>query len=155
MISIILASTKDGLIGNNEKLPWSIPEELKFFKETTTGNIMLMGRKTADTLPCALPKRQSIVLTRGSYDRKGYQSINSVDDLDSVILEEYSGKDIFVIGGAEIYALLIDKADVLYWTEITLDDVEGNVYYNVDFSKWNNKELVRTGDGFKAWKFTR
>ena len=155
MIASILASTKDGLIGDGDKLPWSIPQELQFFKKTTTGNTIVMGRKTADTLPCALPKRVSIAVTRSEYNRSGYAFVNSVDEAVEFSKKTFPEKDIFIIGGAEIYKASEDIIDVLYWSEITLDNVKGDTYYHIDFSKWSKKEMIDSGDGYICWKLTR
>jgi len=102
----VVAMDPNRLIGRDGKLPWHLPEDLAFFKRTTLGHPVLMGRKTFESIGRPLPKRRNIVLTRGrSWSHPGVEVIHSPAEI-----PETEG-DIFVIGGAEIYKALAERID--------------------------------------------
>ncbi|WP_159885100.1 dihydrofolate reductase [Paenibacillus puerhi] len=120
-ISFILAMDEARGIGYQNKLPWHLPADLQFFKRTTMGGTILMGRKTYDSIGKPLPGRTNVVLTRDEHFRaEGCQVIRSVTEA----VERYgrggekAGEELFVIGGAEVFRLLMPYADRLYVTEI-------------------------------------
>ncbi|MDS9471240.1 dihydrofolate reductase [Sporosarcina pasteurii] len=117
MISLMVAHDPDRVIGLNNDLPWHIPEDLKYFKEKTMGKAMVMGRKTYESIGRPLPGRLSIVVTRNkSYSAEG---VVVAHDLDEAIqkAKEYAD-EVMIIGGAEIFKLMMDIADRLYITEV-------------------------------------
>lgn len=102
----IVAMDPNRIIGANGKLPWHLPEDLAFFKKTTLGHPILMGRKTFESIGRPLPKRKNIVLTRDTeWSHKGVETVNSPEKIPAI-----SGK-IFVIGGAEIYTAVSPLID--------------------------------------------
>ncbi|MBC7979279.1 MAG: dihydrofolate reductase [Armatimonadetes bacterium] len=106
-LTAIVAMGPDRVIGRDGKLPWHLPEDLAFFKKTTLGHPILMGRKTFESIGKPLPKRKNFVLTRDrSWHCEGVEVIHNVDQISSLEGE------IFVIGGAEIYLALRDRIDV-------------------------------------------
>jgi len=122
-ISIIVAMSSNGVIGKDNDLPWKLPTDLKRFKEITSGNIILMGRKCYESIGRPLPNRTNIVLTRNTeLEIEGCLVRN---DFESVI-EEFKDKEIFVIGGSDIYEMAFPIASKLYLTNIT-DEIEGDV----------------------------
>ena len=115
-LSAIVAMTPDRVIGKGGDLPWHLPEDLKFFKRTTSGHPIVMGRKTFDSIGRPLPKRQNIVITRDpSWEQEGASVIHSPDDLSSLELQDPL---IFIIGGAEIYRLFLPHLDELIITHV-------------------------------------
>ena len=119
MIAIIVAHTKNGrVIGNNGKIPWNIPGELDRFKFLTTGNAVIMGRKTFEEIGKPLPNRFNIIVS----STKSFTSDNciTVPSVETAIKEATKrGYDkIYIAGGTQIYKETIDIADVLYITEI-------------------------------------
>lgn len=116
MISIIVAMDKNRLIGAEGKLPWHLPADLKFFKEVTLGQIVVMGSKTFESIGKPLPNRINMVLSR-----KNGCTIQRVLDL-------ASGNNIFVIGGAEVYKQFIPIADRLIITHIN-SEFSGDTYF--------------------------
>ena len=107
MLTAIVAMDPNRLIGAGGKLPWHLPEDLAFFKKTTLGHPILMGRKTFESIGRPLPKRRNIVLTRDhSWSYPGVDVIHSPEEI-----PQTDGK-IFVIGGAEIYKVLSGRIDV-------------------------------------------
>ncbi|KON87516.1 dihydrofolate reductase [Sporosarcina globispora] len=136
MISLMWAMDENRVIGKDNKLPWHLPEDLKFFKRTTMGHPIAMGRKTWDSIGRPLPGRENIVITRNeSFSCEGCTVLNSIDEL-----QKYSGEkedEIFVIGGAEIFKAILPAADRLYLTMI-YDQFEGDTYFpEVDMSEWD------------------
>ena len=106
MLIAVVAMDPNRLIGRDGSLPWHLPEDLAFFKKTTLGHTVLMGRKTFESIGRPLPKRRNIVLTRDrSWSHPGVEVIHSPDEI-----PETEGK-IFVIGGAEIYKILSGRID--------------------------------------------
>jgi len=119
------------VIGRGSELPWDIPEDMKFFRDSTRGQIVLMGRKTYDSLGKALPARRNAVITRnGSWsvsDAEVYADLSSaLNALRPAALAEE--KTVFVIGGAEIYSLSLPFLDEVWLTEID-SDFEGDVFF--------------------------
>ena len=134
MISIIAAVSKNGVIGVDNKLPWDLPEDLKRFKELTTGNVVIMGRKTYESIGKPLPNRINIVVTRD----KNFFTPNVIvaNSLDSALLKAGGNKDIFIIGGGEIYKQSIGFADKLYITEVDME-VEGDTTFPTISDQWS------------------
>ncbi len=114
MISIHLARADNGVIGRNGALPWHLPADLKRFKAQTMGRAMIMGRRTFESLPGLLPGRRHIVLTRDpAWRAEGAEVAHSVDDALAL-----AGGDAAVIGGAEVFALFLDRAGRIELTEV-------------------------------------
>ena len=123
-ITIVVARAANGVIGRDGKLPWHISEDLKRFKRLTMGSVMVMGRKTFDSLPGLLSGRTHVVLTRDpAWSAPGAQVARSADEA----IEEAEGAPVSVIGGAEIFDLFLPLADRVELTEV-LADVEGDTF---------------------------
>ncbi|WP_334177574.1 dihydrofolate reductase [Pseudoxanthomonas sp.] len=117
-VSLIAALDRRRAIGRDNDLPWRLPDDLKRFKALTLGKPVLMGRKTAESLGRALPGRLNLVLTRsGRVPFEGMRAVASVDEAIRIAAEQASD-ELCVIGGGEIYALTLDRADVLHLTEV-------------------------------------
>ncbi len=140
MISLIAALTQNRVIGKNNDMPWYIPEDLKFFKKTTLGKPMIMGRKTFESLPGLLPKRRHIVVTRQT-DLK-LECAEQAHSLEEAIeLAAQDNKEIMVIGGAQLYALALPMANRMYLTYIHAD-IEGDTFFP-DFKQEEWQEISR------------
>ena len=119
-MNLIAAVDKNWAIGKDNKLLANIPEDMKFFRETTTGGVVVMGRKTLESFPNGkpLPKRTNIVLTRDKkYKAEGAVIVHDIDELEKV-LADYDTQDVFCIGGGSIYKLLEPICDTAYITKI-------------------------------------
>src|SRR3954452_5857404 len=117
-ITLIVARAQNGVIGRDGKLPWHLPADLKRFKALTMGTVMVMGRKTFNSLPGLLPGRRHVVLTHDrSWHADGAEIAHDVEQA----LQLASGHPISVIGGAEIFALFMPQADGIELTEILAD----------------------------------
>lgn len=123
-ITLIVARAQNGVIGRDGKLPWHIPADLKRFKALTMGSVMVMGRKTFESLPGLLPGRRHIVLTRDrTWKAEGAEIAHDVQSA----LELAGGEPISVIGGAHIFALFLPLAHGIELTEVRAD-LEGDTF---------------------------
>ena|SRR5947209_526028 len=132
------------LIGKGDKLPWKISSEMKYFSQITSGNTVLMGSKTFESIGKPLKNRYNIVITRNKQKYQDQKANNLVftDDLKGN-LESYKNnpdKHVFVIGGREIYQQTYAHADY-YYVSVVKETHEGNVYF--PFSDWNQGELIK------------
>lgn len=140
MLSIIVAKSKNNIIGKNNSLLWHIPDDFKRFRKLTENHIIIMGRKTFDSLGRVLPNRKHVVLTHNldfEYDDENVEIINSIHDLDKYI---NSKDECFVIGGGLIYNLLLPYTKKLYITEIDQEFEGDTIFPKIDFSNWNEIE---------------
>lgn len=126
-------------IGIDNTLPWRIPEDLKHFKALTMGHCMIMGRKTFDSIGKPLPGRTSIVVTRNR--ELQIAGCTMAHSLEEAITACAGNEDVFVVGGAELYAQTLPLADTLYVTEIQ-QDVEGDAHFP-EFDRQLWREVAR------------
>ena len=141
MLSIIVAKAKNNIIGKDNKLLWNLPEDLKHFKELTTGHTMIMGRKTFQSLGRVLPNRKHIIFSQNpdfKVDDENVEVVHSLLQIQNLI----EGKEeVFVIGGAMIYNFLMPYVKKMYVTEIE-KDFDGDTFFPViDNNIW--KEISR------------
>ncbi len=121
ILSHIVAAAENGTIGVEGSLPWDIPEDMRFFKDKTKNHIVIMGRKTFESLPAALPHRLNIVISRQpDYKAKGAIVVFSLDQALEICKQNIPkyGEEIFIIGGGEIYKQSMSKVDKIYLTRI-------------------------------------
>ncbi|WP_028391468.1 dihydrofolate reductase [Bacillus cihuensis] len=135
MISFILAMDDNRLIGKDNTLPWYLPADLQYFKKVTMGHPILMGRKTYESIGKPLPGRENIILTRNTdYQKEGVTVISNLKE--AVAYADTSDKEVFVIGGAEIFQQLLANCKRLYITEIH-HSFAGDTYFpELNMSKW-------------------
>jgi dihydrofolate reductase len=115
-ISLIVAMDENRLIGNDNQLPWHLPADLAFFKRTTMGKPILMGRKTFESIGKALPGRRNIVITRDpSFNADGCEIVNSIEAALSLCADD---EEVMLIGGASLYQQIIARATRMYITRI-------------------------------------
>lgn len=140
-ISLVAAVAKNGCIGKNGGIPWKIPGEQLFFKELTTGNVVIMGRKTWESIPekyRPLAERTNVVITRQT-DYPLPPGVEAYSDIQSAI-QAHVTKQICIIGGAELYRATIDLADTLFITHID-EEVAGDTFFPViDLAIWEEAE---------------
>lgn len=138
-LSMIAAVGNNFELGYNNQLLVHLPEDLKWFKLVTSGHTVIMGDKTWESLPKKpLPKRRNIVMTLNpDADYQDCEIVHSIDELYSILSDD---EEAFIIGGATIYALFIDKIQKLYLTRIQSDFKADAFFPKVDFSKWELKE---------------
>ncbi len=144
-LALIVAQGLNRVIGNDNKLPWYLPEDLRYFKEVTMGKPIIMGRKTFESIGKPLPGRLNIVITRDSnWSAEGVKVVSGLGDA----IEVGEGQALIdgveeavIIGGAQIYAQSLSIVDRLYLTQVEAEP-EGDAYFpEVDYSQW--QELGR------------
>jgi dihydrofolate reductase len=141
-ISLIAALDRNRAIGRDNDLPWRLPDDLKRFKALTLGKPVVMGRRTAESLGRALPGRLNLVMTRsGHVPFDGMQPVASIDEAVRIAMERGSD-ELCVIGGGEIYALTLSRADVLYLTEVDTVVEDAHAFFPAfDTAQW--REIAR------------
>ena len=133
MISIIVAIAENGVIGDKNALLWNIKEDMRRFRTTTTGHPVIMGRKTFESIGRPLPKRTNVVITRGDTTFEGCEVAHSLEEAIAMFPAE---EEIFIIGGAQIYAQALPLADRLYLT-IVHRNYEGDTSFpEINYSEW-------------------
>ena len=138
-IVLIVARANNGVIGKDGTLPWHLPADLRHFKQLTQNAPMIMGRKTFESLPGLLPDRRHIVLTRSkSWAEDGAEVVHSVEEA----LRRANAPHVSVIGGAEIYALFLPRADRIELTEVHID-AEGDTQLAAFDATWRETARMK------------
>ena len=149
MLSLIVAVAENGAIGRNNGLSWHISEDLKYFKSTTTGHPVIMGRKTYESIGRPLPGRRNIVLTRGDMEIPPIKnpqttSMEIVHSLDEVYALAQGEEEFFIMGGGMLYNATFPKADMLYLTKIYAEAEDADTFFpQVNEQEW---EIVKEGE---------
>lgn len=149
MISLLVAMDRNRVIGYNNELPWHLPNDLKFFKEKTTGHTIIMGRKTFESIGRVLPKRKHIVLTKS--DKSFPSEVEVIRDIETIFQMNYlnKGDEYFVIGGGNIFEQVLPNADRMYITKID-ESFKGDTFFpRFSTEEW---ELVSKEKGIKDEK---
>lgn len=155
--TIIVAYSENRVIGKDGSIPWHFPEDLKYFKEKTTGKAVLMGRRTFESLPEGakpLPERLNIVLTSSPDEIS--EEVSVASSLEEVweIAEESEYEELFIAGGASVYSQTIDEVDLMLVT-IVKKEFEGDSYFP-EFEKDNwSERIIRETDELVFKEFTR
>lgn len=162
ILSQIVATSENFAIGKDNKLLWHFPEDLKYFKAQTLGKIMIMGRKTYDSLGKPLPKRFHIVISRTPL-KSEFPNVHFVQTIEEAIefaktkIGEYP-EEVMVVGGAEIYKQTRTQCDLLYVTRIP-GQFEGDTFYSDNFNEGfslRNRQMseVHPGLAYEIWQKT-
>ena len=135
MILLIVACAKNNVIGKNGRIPWDLPEDRKRFKELTTGNVVIMGRRTFEEIFAkfgrGLPDRETIVVSKNhDFDGEQLCTARSLDEAIAVAREKFPSKDIFICGGESIYREAISKklVEKMYITKVDLE-IDGDTFF--------------------------
>ena len=137
-LAMIAAVAKNKVIGNKGQLPWHVSEDLKFFKTTTTGHAIIMGKKTYDSTGKPLPNRRNIVVSRSAVSIEGAEVCGSIDE--AIARARETDPEPFIIGGAEIYRAAMPFATRLIITEID-QTPEGDAFFpTIDAAEWKESE---------------
>lgn len=155
-LSAIAAMAKNRVIGNGNAIPWHVPEDFKFFRQTTMGGILLMGRKTYESIGRPLPGRITVVLSRagklpsGTPEHENLFCIRALAELNGIAPE----RKIFVAGGAEIYRQLLPHCTELFLTEIELEP-EGDAFFPPFETLFDAGTEILRGERFCIRRFSR
>ena len=150
MVSIIVAIAQNGTIGDKNALLWHIKEDMRFFRTTTSGHPVIMGRKTFESLGSRpLPKRKNIVITRSDVEFEGAFVAHSLEE--AIAMAE-GDEEIFIMGGAQIYAQALEVADRMYITRVERDYEGDTSFPAVVYSKWHlaKEERFERGEDFDS-----
>ena len=141
MVSIIVAIAQNGTIGDKNALLWHIKEDMRFFRTTTSGHPVIMGRKTFESLGSKpLPKRTNIVITRADREFEGALTAHSLEEAIRMAGED---EEIFIMGGAQIYREALSVVDRMYITHVERDYEGDTVFPEIDYSQWRLVDVVR------------
>src|SRR4051812_28554836 len=137
-------------IGRGNQIPWHLPEDFKWFKRMTTGNVVVMGRKTFESIGRPLPNRETIVVSRSGFSYPGVRTAASLDEID--VANET--REIFICGGAQIYAQTLSKCSDLYLT-IVQREVEGDAFFPLFENEFELREAVMDTSEFRILHYVR
>ena len=140
----IAAMSLNRVIGAGSRIPWHLPEDFKWFKRMTTGQVVVMGRKTFESIARPLPNRETIVLSRGAF---AFPGVRVVADLSQVELVNET-REVFICGGAQLYAQALPLCSDLYLT-LVKRTVEGEVFFPAFEEQFVAVEEVMDGADFK------
>lgn len=152
----IVAIAKNFAIGKDGELPWHYPADLRHFKETTTGNVVVMGANTFRSIGRLLPNRLNIILSRSSNVERFENTILLRSEKEAVDLAKYLKCDLFVIGGSKTYESFADAIDSWIVTHIPVSVEDADVFMPADFlDKFSSVETRELGDGLRVETFHR
>ena len=157
MLSIVVAVDENNVIGKDNSLPWHLPNDLKYFKKVTLteSKTMIMGRKTFESLKTLLPGRKHIILTKNknfNVEDSNVEIINKIDTLNPLINDK---KEYFVIGGGEIFSLLLPYTEKIYMTKIHHNFSGDTFFPKINRCDWNTaKEIKGITDEYNIYNHT-
>ena len=140
MINIIVAVAKNGVIGDKNSLLWHIREDMVHFRTLTSGHPVIMGRKTYESLGRPLPNRTNVVISRTPREIEGCTVVNSLEEAIALFPKE---EEVFIIGGAQIYAEALKVADRMYITHVERSYEGDTSFPEIDFSEWELTAVER------------
>ncbi|MDO4430629.1 MAG: type 3 dihydrofolate reductase [Lonepinella koalarum] len=133
-LSLIVAATKNWVIGKDNQMPWHLPADLTWFRKNTTGKPVIMGRKTFESIGRPLPKRTNIVLSRSPFQ---FDGVIWKDNMQSAMGCVQDQKEIMLIGGGELFKQYLPQADKLYFTQIQTE-LEGDTFFpEINWEEWH------------------
>jgi len=160
-VSLIVATGKNGEIGKDNDLIWHLPEDMKFFKDTTQNHIVIMGRRNWDSIPLKyrpLTNRENVVLTRQeNYEADGARVFNELSAALSYYRQQNENRICFIIGGAQVYQLALEANNVneMYISHIDESFDADTFFPQVDFSLWKSEVVkIHTKDEKNPYSFT-
>jgi len=137
IVSAIVAIGQNNAIGKNNQLLWHLPNDLKHFKDITSGHTIIMGRKTFDSVGKPLPKRRNIIITRQDISIEGAEVVHTIDQALALCKGE---EEVFIGGGAEIYKMAMPKTDRIYLT-VVHQSFDADAYFpEIDQNEWKETE---------------
>lgn len=132
------------VIGAGNKIPWHLPEDFKWFKQLTTGNVVVMGRKTFESIGKPLPNRETIVLSRSQFFFPGVRTVSDLSEINPA----GESREVFICGGAQVYAQALPLCSDLYMT-LVKREVEGDAFFPAFEDRFELVEEIRDTPEFK------
>lgn len=155
-VALVLAVAKNGVIGDQNRLPWTLPSDLKRFRELTTGHPVVMGRATFESIGSPLPDRDNIVLTRaGVIEDPGVHTANSLEEACSLAKRFAANRgamEIMIIGGGDVFDQTRGMADKVYLTTVDMEAEGDTTFRALDAANWKevSREHVKAGPNDSA-----
>lgn len=149
----IAAMSQNRVIGRAGAIPWRLPEDFKWFKKITTGHVLVMGRKTFESIGRPLPERTTLVLSRGGFSQPGARRIADLSQL-ARLEPELAGKEIFICGGAQVYAQALPHCSDLYLT-LVKREVEGDTFFPPFEDQFTLAATITETDDFSILHYQR
>jgi dihydrofolate reductase len=148
----IVAVAEDGVIGRGGDLPWRLSEDLKWFKRITLGHTILMGRKTWESLPGALPSRQNWVLSRTANQKDGMSVFRSMEEVQQALVPSQT---LFIIGGGEIYSMTLPLCHELFISEVRRKVPDGDAFFPNYKDQFRPVEVLDDNPNFLLRRWVR
>lgn len=147
----IAAMAQNRVIGNQGKIPWHLPDDFKWFKETTLGHVLVMGRKTFESIGRPLPGRETLIISRSDFTAPGTRTLSSWEELASF---DPGDRKIFIAGGAEIYQQALPFCAELYLT-VVKREVEGDAFFPAFEESFGAGQKIREHPDFDIWRYLK
>lgn len=135
------------VIGSKNGIPWHLPEDFKWFKQCTTGHVIVMGRKTFESIGKPLPNRKTVILSSSSYSQPNTQTIHSLNEL-----RQFENEQLFICGGAQVYAQALSHCSELLLTHVK-KSVEGDTYFPEFEDRFKLAEVIRDTPEFTICRY--
>lgn len=148
LFTAIAAMSLNRAIGNGNQIPWHLPEDFKWFKATTTGHVLVMGRKTFESIGKPLPNREIIVLSRSAFVHPGVKTIRSLEELPALA----GDRQVFICGGAQIYEQTLPLCAELFLT-LVKREVAGDAFFPKFEDQFELAEEIRDTPDFKILRY--
>jgi dihydrofolate reductase len=146
----IAAMSLNRVIGAGNQIPWHLPEDFQWFKQTTTGHVLVMGRKTFESISRPLPNRETMVLSRSDFRHPGVRTIQSLDELPPLVGQ----RQVFICGGAQIYEQVLPQCSELLLT-LVQREVQGDTFFPRFEDAFELAEEIRDTPEFKILRYQR
>jgi len=154
-VSIVAAIARNGVIGADGGLPWHLPDELRLFKETTLGHVLVMGRRTFESIGRPLPGRTTVVVTRSPDWSPSTDDVLVANGLEEALERARSmDEEVFVVGGGELYAAALPHADRLLLTFVDQEPEGDTTFPHVDLGDWRETDRI-PGEGWVRVAYER
>lgn len=144
----IAAMAENRVIGAKNGIPWHLPEDFKWFKQCTTGHVIVMGRKTFESIGKPLPNRKTVILSSGNYNQPNTQTVHALSEL-----KQFENEQVFICGGAQVYAQALPHCSELLLTHVK-KSVEGDTYFPEFEDRFKLAEVIRDTPEFMICRYT-
>lgn len=149
----IAAMSENRVIGQGNKIPWHLPEDFKWFKRMTTGQVIVMGRKTFESIGKPLPNRTTLILSRSQFAYPGVKTISDLGEID-LSAPEFADKEVFICGGAQIYEQTLPLCSELYLT-LVKRVVDGDAFFPQFEDRFEIAEIIQDTADFKIIRYVK
>ncbi len=141
----IAAMSLNRVIGQGNRIPWHLPEDFKWFKQMTTGHVVVMGRKTFESIGRPLPNRETIILSRSGFAYPGVRTVTSLDELPP----DGDPRDYFICGGAEVYAQALPRCSDLFLTVVNREVPDGDAFFPAFENRFSLDRVITENESFR------